>query len=39
MTQPRAELPAEQTLYVSVQPDTWFDGYDFPRALGELATR
>lgn len=30
----RAALPAEQTLYVCVQPDTWFGGFDY-RALGE----
>ena len=35
MTELRAALPAEQTLYVCIQPNTWFDGYDF-RALGEL---
>ena len=30
----RSALPAQQSLYVCVQPDTWFGGYDY-RALGE----
>jgi hypothetical protein len=38
LTQLRAALPAEQTLYVCVQPDTWFDGYDY-RALGEICDK
>ena len=38
LTRLRAALPAEQTLYVCVQPDTWFDGYDY-RALGEVCDK
>ncbi len=38
MTELRAALPAHQTLYVCVQPNTWFNGYDF-RALGELCDK
>lgn len=38
MTQLRQILPEEQTLYVCVQPDTWFDGFDY-RALGELCDK
>ena len=38
MTELRSVLPAEQTLYVCVQPNTWFDGYDF-RALGQLCDK
>ena len=34
----RAALPKEQTLYVCVQPDTWFDGYDY-RALGQVCDK
>lgn len=34
----RAALPADQTLYVCVQPDTWFGGYDY-RALGEVCDK
>ena len=34
MSQLRAALPADKTLYVCVQPDTWFGGFDY-RALGE----
>lgn len=30
----RSALPPEQTLYVCVQPDTWFGGFDY-QALGE----
>ncbi len=38
LTALRAALPADQTLYVCVQPDTWFGGYDY-RALGELCDK
>jgi spore germination protein YaaH len=38
MTELRAALPSSKTLYVCVQPDTWFDGYDY-RALGELCDK
>lgn len=38
MTALRAALPAEQSLYVCVQPDTWFGGFDY-RALGEICDR
>lgn len=38
MTELRSALPADKTLYVCVQPNTWFDGYDF-RALGELCDK
>jgi hypothetical protein len=38
MTELRAALPADKTLYVCVQPNTWYDGYDF-RALGELCDK
>ena len=31
----RAALPPEQSLWVCVQPDTWFGGFDY-RALGEI---
>ncbi len=34
----RAALPADQTLYVCVQPDTWFGGFDY-RALGEICDK
>lgn len=34
----RAALPAEQSLYICVQPDTWFGGFDY-RALGESCDR
>ncbi len=38
MTALRAALPTEQTLYVCVQPDTWFGGFDY-RALGEICDK
>jgi len=38
MTALRDALPADKTLYVCVQPDTWFGGYDY-RALGEVCDR
>lgn len=38
MTALRAALPAEQTLYVCVQPDTWYGGFDY-RALGEVCDK
>lgn len=34
----RAALPQEQPLWVCVQPDTWFGGFDY-RALGEVCDR
>ncbi|MCI9264698.1 MAG: hypothetical protein HFF06_09005 [Oscillospiraceae bacterium] len=34
----RQALPEGQTLYVCVQPDTWFGGFDY-RALGEICDR
>ena len=38
MTALRAALPAGQSLYVCVQPDTWYGGFDY-RALGELCDK
>lgn len=38
MTDLRAALPAEQSLYVCVQPDTWYGGFDY-RALGEICDK
>lgn len=38
MTDLRAALPAHKTLFVCVQPDTWFKGFDY-RALGEVCDR
>ena len=38
MTELRAALPPEKTLYVCVQPDTWYTGFDY-RALGELCDK
>lgn len=38
LTALRAALPEDQTLYVCVQPDTWFGGYDY-RALGEICDK
>ena len=38
MTDLRAALPVSQTLYVCVQPDTWFGGFDY-RVLGEICDR
>ena len=35
---PFAALPADKTLYVCVQPDTWYDGYDY-RGIGQAADR
>lgn len=34
----RSALPAEKSLYVCVQPDTWYGGFDY-RALGEVCDR
>ena len=34
----RAALPADKTLWVCVQPDTWYDGWDY-RAIGEAADK
>ena len=34
----RDALPPEKTLYVCVQPDTWYGGYDY-RALGETCDK
>ena len=34
----RAALPADKSLYVCVQPDTWYDGYDY-RGIGQAADR
>ena len=38
MTQLRAALPAEKTLYVCVQPDQWYTGFDY-RGLGEVCDK
>ena len=38
MTDLRAALPQDKTLFVCVQPDTWFKGFDY-RALGEVCDR
>lgn len=38
MTELRAALPAEKTLYVCVPPSDWYKGFDF-RALGELCDK
>lgn len=38
MTDLRAALPQDKTLYVCVQPDTWFGGFDY-RALGEICDK
>jgi len=38
MTSLRADLPSDKALYVCVQPDTWFDGFDY-RALGEICDK
>lgn len=38
MTALRAALPTDKSLYVCVQPDTWFGGFDY-RALGELCDK
>lgn len=34
----RSALPPNKTLYVCVQPDTWYGGFDY-RALGEVCDR
>lgn len=34
----RSALPQDKTLYVCVQPDTWYGGYDY-RALGEVCDK
>ena len=38
MTELRAALPADKTLYVCVQPDTWYTGYDY-RGLGQVCDK
>lgn len=38
LTALRSALPEDQTLYVCVQPDTWFGGYDY-RSLGEICDK
>ena len=38
MTALRAALPADQSLYVCVPPDTWYDGFDY-RTLGQLCDK
>lgn len=38
LSQLRAALPADKTLYVCVQPGTWYTGYDY-RAIGEACDR
>ncbi|MEG2421455.1 MAG: S-layer homology domain-containing protein, partial [Oscillospiraceae bacterium] len=38
MTELRAALPAEKTLYVCVQPTNWYKGFDF-KALGEICDK
>ena len=38
LTELRAALPADKTLYVCVQPDTWYDGWDY-RGIGEAADK
>lgn len=38
MTELRAALPTNRTLFVCVPPDDWYKGYDF-RALGELCDK
>ncbi len=38
MTALRTALPPEKTLYVCVQPDTWFGGFDY-RALGDICDK
>ena len=34
----RAALPQDKTLYVCVQPDTWFGGFDY-RSIGEVSDK
>lgn len=38
MTELRAALPQGKTLYVCVQPDTWYKGFDY-RGLGEVCDK
>lgn len=38
LTELRAALPAGKTLYVCVQPNDWYDGYDY-RAIGNAADK
>ena len=38
MTELRAALPGDKTLYVCVPPDDWYTGFDF-RALGEVCDK
>ena len=38
LTQLRAALPSDKSLYVCVQPDTWYDGWDY-RGIGEAADK
>ena len=38
MAKLRDALPADKTLYVCVQPDTWYTGFDY-RALGEVCDK
>ncbi len=38
LTDLRAALPAEKTLWVCVPPDTWYKGYDYA-ALGEICDK
>ena len=38
LTELRAALPADKSLYVCVQPDTWYDGWDY-RGIGEAADK
>lgn len=38
MTALRAALPSGKTLYVCVQPDTWYDGFDY-HGLGEVCDK
>ncbi len=38
MAQLRSALPADKALYVCVQPDTWYTGFDY-RGLGEVCDK
>ena len=38
LTELRAALPADKTLWVCVQPDDWYDGYDY-RGIGEACDK
>lgn len=38
LTDLRAALPEDKTLFVCVQPDTWYDGFDY-RALGDVCDK